>query len=72
MELTVIEQDRARGVLLGTAVGDALGAGYEFGYPSNETAIAMIGGGAFDWAPGGMDRRHLDGALRRACTRAGR
>jgi len=52
MELTAIEQDRARGVLLGTAVGDALGAGYEFGYPSNETAIAMIGGGAFDWAPG--------------------
>ncbi|MDV6264872.1 ADP-ribosylglycohydrolase family protein [Rhodococcoides yunnanense] len=52
MQLTDIRQDRARGVLLGTAVGDALGAGYEFGYPSPETEIDMIGGGTFDWAPG--------------------
>ncbi|MDV6233129.1 ADP-ribosylglycohydrolase family protein [Rhodococcus cercidiphylli] len=52
MQLTDIQHDRARGVLLGTAVGDALGAGYEFGYPSPETTIAMVGGGAFDWAPG--------------------
>ncbi|OZD02357.1 ribosylglycohydrolase [Rhodococcus sp. 06-235-1A] len=52
MQLTDIQRDRARGVLLGTAVGDALGAGYEFGYPTPETTIGMIGGGAFDWAPG--------------------
>ncbi|CCQ15739.1 putative hydrolase (fragment), partial [Rhodococcus sp. AW25M09] len=52
MYLTDIQHDRARGVLLGTAAGDALGAGYEFGYPAPETAIAMIGGGTFDWAPG--------------------
>ncbi|MBY4403499.1 ADP-ribosylglycohydrolase family protein [Rhodococcus fascians] len=52
MNLTDNQRDRARGVLLGTAVGDALGAGHEFGYPTPETAIAMIGGGAFDWAPG--------------------
>lgn len=52
MQLTDIQNDRARGVLLGTAVGDALGAGYEFGYPSPNTEIDMIGGGTFDWAPG--------------------
>lgn len=52
MKLTDIQHDRARGVLLGTAAGDALGAGYEFGYPSPETVVAMIGGGTFDWAPG--------------------
>ncbi len=52
MHVTDIQHDRARGVLLGTAVGDALGAGYEFGYPSPETEIDMIGGGSFDWAPG--------------------
>ncbi|KQU58094.1 ribosylglycohydrolase [Rhodococcus sp. Leaf278] len=52
MHLSDIQSDRARGVLLGTAVGDALGAGYEFGYPSPEAEIDMIGGGSFDWAPG--------------------
>jgi ADP-ribosylglycohydrolase len=46
------QNDRARGVLLGTAAGDALGAGYEFTYPTADTAIDMIGGGPFDWAPG--------------------
>ncbi|WP_431950171.1 ADP-ribosylglycohydrolase family protein [Nocardia lijiangensis] len=44
--------DRAAGVLLGTAAGDALGAGYEFTRPGPQQEIAMIGGGAFDWAPG--------------------
>lgn len=44
--------DRAAGVLLGTAAGDALGAGYEFTRPGPEQEIDMIGGGAFDWAPG--------------------
>ncbi len=43
--------DRAAGVLLGTACGDALGAGYEGGPPLPDDApIAMIGRGFF--APG--------------------
>lgn len=44
--------DRALGVLLGTAAGDALGAGYEFTYPAAHTEIRMKGGGTFDWDPG--------------------
>lgn len=45
--------DRARGVLVGMAAGDALGAGYEFGPPlAKHVKIAMIGGGPFNWAPG--------------------
>jgi ADP-ribosyl-[dinitrogen reductase] hydrolase len=43
--------DRAAGALLGLAVGDALGAGYEFRSPPGGDA-AMIGGGLGDWAPG--------------------
>jgi len=46
-------RDRAAGVLLGTAVGDALGAGYEFGQaPLGPEGPAMIGGGLGDFAPG--------------------
>ena len=45
-------RDRAAGVLLASAAGDALGAGYEFSYPDPETTIAMIGGGPFGFAPG--------------------
>lgn len=45
--------DRAEGVLLGTAVGDALGAGYEFGLPLRaDEPIGMIGGGLGDGGPG--------------------
>lgn len=45
--------DRAAGVLLGLAAGDALGAGYEFGDPLPDDApVGMIGGGGFGWAPG--------------------
>ena len=45
--------DRAAGVLIGLACGDALGAGYEFGGPiPASTPIGMVGGGAFDWEPG--------------------
>lgn len=45
--------DRALGVVLGTAAGDALGAGYEFQPPVPEpTPIRMKGGGTFNWAPG--------------------
>ncbi|MFD6356639.1 ADP-ribosylglycohydrolase family protein [Nocardia tengchongensis] len=52
MTLTAAQRDRAQGVLLGTAAGDALGAGYEFTFPTATTAIAMNGGGTFQWAPG--------------------
>lgn len=44
--------DRAAGVLLGCAAGDALGAGYEFRSAAEISTVGMVGGGAFDWAPG--------------------
>lgn len=45
--------DRAVGAVLGSAAGDALGAGYEFGPPVPEpTPILMQGGGSFGWRPG--------------------
>lgn len=51
--LSTAQLDRAVGVLLGTAAGDALGAGYEFGPPlSATTPVAMTGGDTFGWAPG--------------------
>jgi len=53
MELTTVQRDRACGVLLATAAGDALGAGYEFGPPLPDDApVTMRGGGGFNWAPG--------------------
>jgi ADP-ribosyl-[dinitrogen reductase] hydrolase len=53
MELTAEQRDRACGVLLATAAGDALGAGYEFGPPlADDAPVAMRGGGACNWAPG--------------------
>jgi ADP-ribosylglycohydrolase len=51
--LDTAQLDRARGVLIGTAAGDALGAGYEFGPPlPPEAPVEMKGGGRFDWDPG--------------------
>jgi len=55
-------QQRGIGALIGSVVGDALGAPFEFG-PSNAysesfptscrgTSTEMVGGGAFDWDPG--------------------
>ena len=44
--------DRGTGAVLGSAAGDALGAGYEFTNPTPDQEIAMIGGGGFGWAPG--------------------
>ena len=46
--------DRSVGAVLGSATGDALGAGYEFTDPTPDQEIAMIGGGPFAhrWAPG--------------------
>ena len=53
MSLTTVQLDRACGVLLATAAGDALGAGYEFGPPlADGTPVSMTGGGTFGWAPG--------------------
>jgi ADP-ribosylglycohydrolase len=53
LQLSTAQLDRAAGVLLGMASGDALGAGYEFGPPlAATTPVHMEGGGAFRWAPG--------------------
>ena len=53
MRLTSDQLDRACGVLLATAAGDALGAGYEFGPPLPDDApVEMKGGGSLGWAPG--------------------
>jgi ADP-ribosylglycohydrolase len=52
-DLTPDQLDRVRGAVLGSAVGDALGAGYEFGSaPLGPDGPAMIGGGLGDFAPG--------------------
>lgn len=51
MKLTDAQMDRASGVLLGAAVGDALGAGYEFSGPSPDLFPEMIGGGLGPFAP---------------------
>lgn len=48
--MTHLSTDRAAGVLVGCACGDALGAGYEFGHVPDE--IGMIGGGLGDFAQG--------------------
>lgn len=52
-DLTPAQLDRAVGAVLGSAVGDALGAGYEFGSaPLPPTGPEMIGGGLGNFAPG--------------------
>jgi ADP-ribosylglycohydrolase len=53
MKLTEDQINRAAGVLVATASGDALGAGYEFepGF-SKDIPVSMIGGGHFRWEPG--------------------
>lgn len=53
LKLTTAQTDRAAGVLLALAAGDALGAGYEFGPPlADDVEVRMGGGGSFGWAPG--------------------
>ena len=52
MKLTGAQADRAAGVLLATAAGDALGAGYEFTHPAEDVEITMIGGGLGGFEPG--------------------
>jgi len=53
MVLDDAQLDRACGVLLGLAAGDALGAPYEF-EPARgpELPVAMTGGGGLNWQPG--------------------
>ena len=47
MDLTAAQRDRACGALLGTAAGDALGAGYEFGLPlAPDAPVDMIVAGS--------------------------
>jgi len=53
VRLSVGQSDRAAGVLLGLAAGDALGVPYEFGTPPTTGERAeMLGGGLGNFAPG--------------------
>ncbi len=53
MKLTTAQNDRAAGVLLATAAGDALGVPYEFATPpAPGVEAAMTGGGLGNFAPG--------------------
>lgn len=52
MKLTTAQTDRACGVLIASAAGDALGAGYEFAAVPPDLVPAMIGGGLGNFAPG--------------------
>jgi ADP-ribosyl-[dinitrogen reductase] hydrolase len=53
LDLNAAQLDRAAGVLLGMACGDALGAPYEFGPPLGaDVRVRMAGGGSFGWSPG--------------------
>lgn len=53
MRLSTAQTDRAAGVLLGQACGDALGVPYEFGRPPGPGELAEMGGGGLgDFAPG--------------------
>jgi len=52
-ELGPVDEGRARGALLGLAVGDALGTTLEFRAPGSFEPISdMVGGGPFDLKPG--------------------
>lgn len=53
INLSDVQQDRAAGVLIGAAVGDALGAGYEFeSFNPSTLDPEMIGGGLGNFARG--------------------
>jgi ADP-ribosyl-[dinitrogen reductase] hydrolase len=52
VDLTSEQTDRACGVMLAAACGDALGAGYEFGSAPYSGTPEMIGGGLGGFAPG--------------------
>ena len=52
LTLTTAQLDRACGVLIASAAGDALGAGYEFATWHADLVPTMIGGGLGNFAPG--------------------
>ena len=52
LTLTTAQRDRAVGVLMASAAGDALGAGYEFTTPDPDLVPGMIGGGLGGFNPG--------------------
>ena len=52
MRLTSVQSDRVGGVLLGQAIGDALGVPYEFGPRIQPGQAQMVGGGLGPYAPG--------------------
>ena len=63
--LTTEQRDRAAGVLLGAACGDALGVPYEFAARLHETAAPeMIGGGLGPYEPG----EYSDDTQMQACV----
>ncbi|WP_449372004.1 hypothetical protein [Arthrobacter psychrolactophilus] len=68
MNLTTAQLDRAAGVLVATAAGDALGAGYELGpaLPTS-TPVTMKGGGPFGFSPSESSRRYVHGNRDRQC-----
>ncbi|HHU10898.1 MAG TPA: ADP-ribosylglycohydrolase family protein, partial [Intrasporangiaceae bacterium] len=51
-QFTAEQMDRAVGVLIGQACGDALGVPYEFGAPPSDGRPVMKGGGLGNYAPG--------------------
>lgn len=51
MNLSATQKDRAAGVLLGQAIGDALGVPYEFKPPIKTGTARMIGGGLGPYSP---------------------
>lgn len=52
MEISPVVRDRAAGVLLGQAIGDALGVPYEFAAPIRPGEAVMKGGGLGPYEPG--------------------
>lgn len=52
LHLNAAQIDRACGVLIASAAGDALGAGYEFAPVAADLVPEMIGGGLGNFAPG--------------------
>ena len=52
LTLNAAQMDRACGVLIASAAGDALGAGYEFEPVASDLVPQMIGGGLGNGAPG--------------------
>ena len=66
--------DRAVGAVMASAVGDALGAPYEFGPPNPSAPCAMEGGGGYRWEPGEWtdDTQMASGRAHRARDRLDR